>query len=75
MPPPGVIFAPGRPPAVLIWLQTADHIGGASPVQEAQGASAAGDRTWILRFTVGEQDDPVALCFAHRRRGVFSVLL
>jgi len=60
---------------MLVWLHTADHKRGASPVQEAQGASAAGDRTWILRFTVGEQDDPVALCFAHRRRGGVSVLL
>jgi hypothetical protein len=56
-------------------LHTADHKGGASPVQEAEGASTAGDRTWIMRFTVGEQDDPIALLFAHRRQGVFSALL
>jgi hypothetical protein len=44
-------------------------------VHEAQGASAAGDWTCIMWFTVCEQDDPVALRFAHRRRGVFSALL
>jgi len=38
-------------------------------VEEAESTPAAGDRTGILRFTVGEQDDPVALRFAHRRRG------
>jgi hypothetical protein len=32
LPPPGIIFAPGRGPAVLVGLQTADHIRLASPV-------------------------------------------
>jgi len=60
---------------VLVRLQTADHIRQASPVQEAQGARAVGDRARIMRFTVCEKEDPVALLFAHRRRGIFSVLL
>ena len=67
MPPPGVIIAPGRRPAVLMWLQTADHIGRPSPVQETEGAPAAGDRTRIMRFAVFNQEDSVALLFAHRR--------
>jgi hypothetical protein len=75
MPPPGVIFAPGRRPTVLIWLHTADHIRLPSPVQEAEGAPAAGDWTRIMRFPVGEQEDTVALLFAYHRRGVFSSLL
>ena len=54
LPPPGVIFAPGRGPAVLVGLQTADHRRLASPVQEAQGPPAPGDRTRIVRFPVGE---------------------
>ena len=44
-------------------------------MQEAEGAPAAGDRTEILRFPVGEQEATIALRFAHRRRGVFSALL
>src|SRR4051794_23040020 len=75
MPPPDVIFAPGRSPAVLVGLHTADHIGGASPVQEAEGAPAAGHRTCIMGFPVGEQEATIALRFVHHRRGVFSALL
>jgi hypothetical protein len=75
MPPPGIIFAPGRGPAVRSGLHTADHKGGASPVQEAEGASTAGDRTRILRFPVGEQDNTMALLFPHHRWRVFSALL
>jgi hypothetical protein len=56
---------------MLGWLHTADHKGGASPVQEAEGAPAAGDRTGILRFPVGEQEAPIALRFVHPRRGIF----
>ena len=56
-------------------LHTADHKGGASPVQEAEGASAAGDRTEILRFPVSEQEDPVAERCADHRQRVFSALL
>jgi hypothetical protein len=44
-------------------------------VQEAEGASAAGDRTRILRFPVGEQENIMALLFPHHRRRVFSSLL
>ena len=74
LPPPRVIFAPrGRPP-MLVWLQTADHKRGASPVQEAEGAAAAGDRTGILRFPMGQQAAPIALRFVHHRRGIFSAL-
>jgi hypothetical protein len=40
-------------------------------VQEAEGAPAAGDRTGILRFPVGEQEAPMALRFVHHRRGIF----
>jgi hypothetical protein len=60
---------------VLVRLQTADHIRQASTVQEAQGALAAGDRARIMRFTVCEKEDPVALLFAHRRLRIFSSLL
>jgi hypothetical protein len=58
-----------------VWLHTADHKGGASPVQEAEGAPAAGDRTGILRFPVGEQEATIALHCVHHRRGIFSALL
>jgi hypothetical protein len=75
LPPPRVIFAPWGRPTMLVWLHTADHKGGASPVQEAEGAPAAGDRTGILRFPVGEQEAPMALRFVHHRRGIFSALL
>ena len=44
-------------------------------MQEAQGASAAGDRTGILRLPVSEQDDPVAVRCADHRQRMFSVLL
>jgi hypothetical protein len=43
-------------------------------VQEEEGAPAAGDRTRIMRFTVGEQEDPVALIFTHHRPRIFSAL-
>ena len=66
---------PGRRPAVLLRLHTADHIRRASPVQEAQGTRAAGDWARIMRFAVYEQEYPVALVFAHRRQGMFSALL
>ncbi len=60
---------------MMLRLHTADHIRRASPVQEAQGARAAGDWARIMRFAVYEKEDPVALVFAHRRQGIFSVLL
>jgi len=75
LPPPGVIFAPGRGPAVRGGLQTADHIRLASPVQEEEGAPATGDRTWIMRLAVFNAEDRVALRFAHRRPTIFSALL
>src|SRR5437764_70302 len=75
LPPPYVIFAPGRRPAVLVRLQTAAHIRLPSTVQEEQGATAPCDRTRIVRFTVCEQVEAVALRFAHHRRRIFSVLL
>jgi hypothetical protein len=74
-PPPGIIFSPGRRPPVLVRLQTADHRRRASPVQEEQGATAPCNRTRILRFTVCEKLDAVALVFAYRRRGIFSARL
>jgi len=43
-------------------------------VQEEEGAPAAGDRTRIMRFTVAEQEDPVALSFAHYWPRIFSAL-
>jgi hypothetical protein len=52
---------------MLGWLHTADHRRLASPVQEEQGAPAPGHRTRIMRFTMGEQEKPVALRFLHRR--------
>jgi hypothetical protein len=60
---------------MLVGLQTADHIRLASPVQEAEGAPAAGDRTRILRLPMGEQIEVVALRFPHHRWRVFSALL
>ena len=60
---------------MLVWLHTADHKGGASPVQEEEGTPAAGDRTRILRFPVGEQETTMALRFMHHGRGIFSALL
>jgi hypothetical protein len=59
---------------MLVGLHTADHKRGASPVQEAEGAAAAGDRTGILRFPVGEQEAPIALRFVHHRRGIVAAL-
>ena len=59
---------------MLVWLQTADYIGLASPVQEAQRATTPRDRTGIVRFTLGEQIEVVALHFAHHRRRIFSAL-
>ena len=59
---------------MLVWLHTADHIRRASPVQEEQGARATGDRTRIMRFAMGDQEDPVTLVFAHHRQGIFSAL-
>jgi hypothetical protein len=56
-------------------LQTAAHRRLTSPVQEEQGATAPRDRARIVRFTVCEQVYPVALRFAHPRRGMFSALL
>jgi hypothetical protein len=56
-------------------LQTADHIRLPSPVQEAQGATAPGDRARIVRFTVCEEVYLVALRCTHLRWGIFSALL
>jgi hypothetical protein len=75
LPPPGIIVAPGRGPAVLVGLHTANHRGRTSPVQKAQRASAARDWTGILRFTVCEQEDPVTLCCADHRQRILSALL
>ena len=44
-------------------------------MQEAEGAPAAGDRTGILRFPVGEQEATSALRFVCHRQGIFSALL
>ena len=60
---------------MLVGLQTADHRRLVSPVEEAQGPPAPGDRTRIMRFPVGEQADPVALRFAHGRQRIFSARL
>jgi hypothetical protein len=67
MAPPRVIFAPGRRPAVLVRLHTADHIRLASPVQKEQGAPAPGHRARIMRFAVCQQEEPLALRCTHRR--------
>jgi hypothetical protein len=74
MSPPGIIFAPGRRPAMLVRLQTADHIRLASPMQEEQGAVAPGDRTRIMGFPVCEQVAVVALGFMHPRRRIGSAV-
>src|SRR4029453_13281873 len=56
-------------------LHTADHIRLASPVQEEQGTPAPGHRARIMRFAMGEQEEPLALRFPYDRQGVFSALL
>ena len=60
---------------MLVRLHTADHRRLASPVQEEQDAPAPGHWARIMRFAMGEQDDPVALRFPHHRQGMFSALL
>ena len=60
---------------MLVGLQTADHIRLASPMQEAQGPPAPGDRTRIVRFPVGKQVEAVAQRFAHCRGRICSALL
>jgi hypothetical protein len=60
---------------VLVGPQTADHRRPTSPVQEAQGPSAPGDRTRIVRFPVGEQREAIALRFPHHRRRIFAARL
>jgi hypothetical protein len=75
LPPPGIIFAPGRGPAVLVGLHTADHIRLASPVQEAQHATAPGDRTRIVGVAIGEEHDALALLFEDRGERIFSLML
>jgi len=74
-PPPGGIFAPGRRPAVLLRLHTADHIRRASPVQEEQSAPTACDWARIMGFTVGKQEDAVTLLCTHHRQRIFSCML
>ena len=54
VPPPGVIFAPGGRSAVLVRLQTADHIRLASLVQKAQRTTAPIHRAGIMRFSIDE---------------------
>jgi hypothetical protein len=44
-------------------------------VQEEQGAPTAFNRTGIMRFPVGKQEDAVALVFAYNRLGIFSDML
>ena len=56
---------------MLGWLHTADHKGGALPVQEAEGAPAAGDRTGIMGFTMFQQEDSVAVHCADHRQQIF----
>jgi hypothetical protein len=75
MPPPCVIFPPRRRPAVIVWLQTADHIRQTSTVQEEQGATAAFDRARIMRFTMFNEEYAVSLIFTYNRLGIFSDLL
>ena len=75
MSPPCVIFPPRRRPAVIVRLQTADHIRRASTMQEEQSATAAFDRARIMRFTVFNKEYAVSLIFAHNRLGIFSDLL
>ena len=65
MPPPGIIFTPGRRATVFVGLQTADHKGLPSPVEKEEGALAACDRARIMRLPVGEEEDSVALVFVH----------
>jgi hypothetical protein len=75
MAPPCIIFAPGRRPAVLVRLQTADHIRLPSPVQEEQGTPAPGHWARIMRFAMGEQEEPLALLCPYHRQRLFSALL
>jgi hypothetical protein len=60
---------------MLVWLQTAAQRRLPSPVQAEQGPPAPGDRTQIVRFSVGAQVEAVTLRCAHRQRRMFAVLL
>jgi hypothetical protein len=44
-------------------------------MQEEQRATTPGDRTWIVRFTIGKQIEVITLHFTHHRRRIFSALL
>ena len=52
--PPGVIFAPGRWPAMLAWLHTADHIRPASTMREPQFPPTPVHGTRIMRFAIDQ---------------------
>jgi hypothetical protein len=69
------MFPPRRRPAVIVWLQTADHIRQTSTVQEEQGTTAAFDRARIMWFTVLNKEYAISLIFPHNRLGIFSDLL
>jgi len=60
---------------VLVRLQTADHIRLASPVQEAQRATAPYDGTRIMGGAIGEEHDALSLLCENRGRRIFSALL
>jgi hypothetical protein len=60
---------------VLVRLQTADHIRLASPVQEAQRATAPCDGTGIMGFAIGEEHDALAQLCANREGRIFSAML
>ena len=53
-PPPGIIFAPRRTPAVLLRLHTANQIRRPSLVQEQQCTATALDGTRIMWFSILE---------------------
>jgi hypothetical protein len=60
---------------VLVRLQTADHIRLASPVQEAQRATASYDGTRIMGVAIGEEHDALAQRCANRGARIFSAML
>src|SRR5689334_13166185 len=74
MAPLRIIFAPGRRPAMLGRLHTADHRRLAAPVQTEQGAPAPCHRARILRCARGEQEEPLALLCPYHRQRLFSAL-
>jgi hypothetical protein len=73
--PPGIIFAPRRRPAVIVWLHTADQIRLPSAVHEPQFPCTPGHGTGIMWFAMGDEHHAMALLSKNNGCGIFSALL